>query len=192
MSDLHAYRASDELAAALREYHSQRFEFERSVAEWDREHEATKLMWAHSGFSTDRTPTGFTDSDRKSPPPKGLSRAQTRVELIPVRGRAGNEWRDVLTRFNAYPTIQPLWDRFGVPSHTWKAGPGFSSRITAVDYGDAGDDGVIVYAEGDLTVSTSDRNGDAQELSAHLAPISLSEFYRIKESLEAERSGVKS
>ena len=186
MSDLHAYRASDELTAALREYHEQRFEFEKSVAEWDREHD-TKLLWTHAGFSSDRKPCGFTDPDPKSLPPKGLSRAQTRVELIPVRGKAGNEWRDILARFNVYPRIQPLWDRFDVPSHTWQAGPGFSSRITAVSYGDAGDDGVIVYAEGDLTVSTSDRSGDAQELSKHLTPMSLSEFYAIKERLEARK-----
>lgn len=182
MPDLHAYRASDELADALREYHQRRFEFERDVAAWDREHD-TKLLWRYGGFSTDKRPVGFTDPDHAAPTPKGLSRAKTRTELLPVRGKAGNEWRDILDRFNTYPKIAPLWDRFGVPSYVWLAGPGFSSRIIAVDFGDAGDDGVIVYAEADLT-----RGRDQQEspLSPHLTPIPLSEFYRIKERLEAK------
>jgi hypothetical protein len=183
--DIHAYRPSDELAAALLGHMSADEEFVTQVKAWDAEHPGTELMWSTHGFSTDRSPVGFADGHTAVP--DGLSRAKTRTTLRPVRGAAGRPWRDLLARFDKKPRVEPIWRQFDVPAH----GDGFGNGrggfyIAATHFVDAGEDGVIVFCKYDLTR----RSGydEPRTLSPHLTPIPLSEFYRIKERLDAERS----
>jgi hypothetical protein len=189
MSDLHAYLASDELAAALAEHHAERKTWQAKVAAWDDAHPLTKLLFRKSGFTMDREAIGFTDGAPDSPPPSGLSRAQTRVELIPrKRIKAGEAWQAVLDEINdGAPMVEPIFSRFGVPSSMW-VGQG----ISPTQYADAGEDGWLVVNLYALSGDGGQFHKAAGDPLAHLTPIPLSEFYRIKERLEAERVGAES
>lgn len=185
MADLHAYRASDELAGALREYRQRQDEFGARVVAFDQDHPGHELLWIREGFAAadDKRAVGFVDGTDDVP--DGLSRAKTRTELRPKKTKAGKPWQDVLDAMNSdRPKVSPVLRQFDVPTAA-EGGPGphFGSfRIAPTQWGDAGGDGVIVYAFAPLTRPVLE---DEQALSPHLTPVPLSEFYAIKERLEA-------
>jgi len=184
-SELHAYRADDELAAALAEHHTQRKKWSATVAAWDGAHPDNRLLFRKGGFTMDQHAIGFTDGRPDEAPPAGLSRASTRVELIPrKRVKAGLEWQNVLDEINdGYPRVEPVFNRFGVPSNMW-----VGNRIAATTYADAGSHGWLVANAYDLAGDSGGFHKADGDPLRHLTPIRLSEFYRIKEQLDAERS----
>lgn len=180
MADLHPYRAGDDLAAALRAHHAERQVWNAKVAAWDESHPDRRLLFRKSGFSMDRKAVGFTDGKPKEDPPAGLSRAQTRIELVPKRSKAGRRWQDVLNEMNAAcPRVEPIFDRFGVPSSRW-----VGQSISATRYAIAGEHGVIVVNRYDLATDGGGFREAEGDPLVHLTPMPLSEFYAIKEALD--------
>lgn len=109
---MHAYRASDDLASALRTWRAEAAEFQRDViGAWDAEHPDTRSRWV-SGVSGLRC-VGFTDPGDIAAPP-GLSRNRQRDYLIPKRGAAGDPWREAMGRLNQCPPVAGVWRRFGI------------------------------------------------------------------------------
>lgn len=117
MTDLLAWRASDEFAAALRARMSEKSEFFDDVlGPWTKAHPGHEPFGSNGNATTfDQRVDGFADADRKVDPPAGLSRAQRRDYLKPVRGPAGDRWREVLRELNACPSIDAVFKQFGVP-----------------------------------------------------------------------------
>ncbi len=180
-----AYRASDELATALREC-KQRFREHRSVVdEWDEAHPERTIVWfGGSGMTPDQWPGGFKDGTEDVPP--GLSRAKSRPWLIATRTKAGEPWRKVLARMTP-PSIEKVLRRFGVPPSAY--GPETSSGmyVAATRWLDGGDRGVFVVNQYELGRGTF--GGSGEGIGEHLTPARLSEFYAVKEALEAEKVG---
>lgn len=181
MTDLYVYRASDELAAALREHHAADRAFSERVLAWDDAHPGTGLMWKREGFTIDERPVGFHDGHAEVP--EGLSRAKTRSELIPVRTKAGDPWREILARFEDRPKVDPIWSRFEVPGFVIDLG---RAGVAITYYRDAGTDGVLV-----LCAAALERDNTAGKTPRHLSPMKLSEFYAIKERLDEAHAARK-
>lgn len=188
MNDVHAYRASDELAAALRAFRETEREFGEQITAWDTAHPGHELLWVADSFSAGKRAVGFTDGQDEVP--SGLSRAKTRTELRPKKTKAGKPWQDTLDWANKRPSVEPVYSRFGIPAATdggARGGNSLSRYIMSTQWGDAGDDGVLVYTRGDLRHPFFGSDKPA-EISEHLTPIPLSEFYAIKERLDVERA----
>jgi hypothetical protein len=175
LTDTLAWRASDKFAAALRQYQTDKQTFIDSVVlPFDRDHPNNPTAWLGTG-PLDVRCVGF--KDMADEVPAGLSRAQTRHWLIPIRGRAGNEWRDVIARMAGMPSLKDLFTAHDVAPFILVgdlfATPGWFS------------DGINVYIEciGDITKTREDANP-----SKHLTPIKLSEFYAAKEAMEASHA----
>lgn len=185
MSDLHAYRASDELAAALREHAAADDAFCREHVEpFDRDNPGHELLWARRAMTMDKRAVGFCDGEDDVP--SGLSRASTREELRPKKTEAGQAWQDVLERMADRPKASRVLHEFGVPEAARGGGaPSGGTYVSATQWADTGETGVIVFNGGDLAERPFGR--DAGGLTEHLTPIPLSEFYAIKERLDAER-----
>jgi hypothetical protein len=172
VSDTFAWRASDEFAAAFRQYQSDKQAFIDSVVlPFDREHRNNPTAWRRAGFSLDIQCCGFKDKAGKVP--AGLSRARTRRWLIPVRGKAGNEWRAVQQRMVDMPSLDKVFQAhdlapFVLVGNTC-ATPGWFSDGT----------NVFIECTGDIAKTREDG-----EPSKHLKSIKLSEFHAAKESWE--------
>ena len=169
MSDLHAYRASDELATALRSFADEYGTCVDAVWRWDNENPGTKLVFLGGGFGPDPSLVGFSDSADEVP--KGLSRNQQRDWLIPARGKAGDPWRQILESMKL-PSEAAVYRRFEVPA--WAQGDGNGRGgvyVSTTGFLDAYQHGVFV--------------GNAYEFDKpgpHLTPVKLSEFYAAKEA----------
>jgi hypothetical protein len=185
MSDVYAYRASDELAAALREYAQRDQAFCEQIEAFDRDNPGHELLWSGRGLSADRRPVGFKDGEDEVPP--GLSRAKTRVELRPKKTKAGKPWQDVLDRMKERPKVDDVFSAFDVPISAFgDIAPSGGQYVCSTSWADAGPDGVLVVNGADLDRAPWRRH-NSEGRGPHLTPIPLSEFYAIKERLDAER-----
>lgn len=168
------WRSSDAFAAALRAYRQVRQEFIDTVVsvfnEQEPKHEA---KWLQSPASLDPKCVGFADGTPDVP--EGLSRAQNRDYLIPVRGSKGDRWRTVLDRMKQYPSMDHVFKAHGV--HTMV----FSEHTLHTP--GMFDDGTHFYliCKGDIAIAET----------KHLVPIKMSEFYAAKEAWESS-TGVRS
>jgi hypothetical protein len=175
VADALTWRASDEFAAAIRQYQSDKQSFIDSVVlPFDREHPNNPTAWRRAGFSLDIRCCGFKDKAGEVPP--GLSRAQTRRQLIPVRGRAGHDWRAALERMDGMPSLDVIFQAhdcapFVLVGNTCTT-PGYFSHGT----------NVFIECTGDIA-----KTREGAEPSKHLTPIKLSEFHAAKEAWEARR-----
>lgn len=178
MSTIHAYRASDELASALREHRARFTEFLETVHRFDREHPGNELVWVQDPFAADQRPVGFRDGGDLVP--AGLSRAKSRAWLRPARGAAGQPWRDTLVAMAKRPALEPVLRQFDVRAYGEGPGTGTGGYYVApTQWIDAGPDGALVACRYDIAV-----NHDGEpDLTPHLTPMRLSEFYAIKERL---------
>lgn len=116
--DLHAYRASEEFAVAIRQCLEEIARFRREVMKrWDKEHPHARALWRRGGLTLDSECVGFDCPEGTTP--EGLSRAQDRRSLIPKRGRSGDQWREALARLNSAPKMEPVFRKFGVDPLVW-------------------------------------------------------------------------
>jgi hypothetical protein len=171
MSDTHAYRASDALAAAIQTRSDEAHHFALTVIKpWDETHPDTRSLWRKQAFGLDKDCVGFDDPESPTPP-AGLSRSKQRHELIPARGRSGDPWREALKYLNLKPRIGPVFTAFGIDPVVWHGNGVFTCgcRITP--------DGVF------LTWDV--RHPEPGE---HLIPVPLSEYYAAMESAEREQA----
>lgn len=172
MTDKRAYRASVEFAAALRAVEGEIARFRRDVvATWDAEHPETPSLWVQRAVSVDRDCVGFKDSGGEVP--AGLSRAKTRIELLPARGKAGDPWREAMGTLNNGPKASPIFRQFAID-------PG----ILRVDHGRYYTPGILVTPDEVFLTWGVPR----EELSEHLTEVPLSEYYAALERSELERS----
>lgn len=188
-AELHAYRASDELAAELLAHQVRDREFSQRVQQFDREHPGHELLWAGGGWSADMRPVGFRDGETEVP--EGLSRAQKRTELRPKRGKAGAWWQEQLDWAKQRPSLDKVFRAFRVPCSA--DGPyrsDLSHYVAPTQWANCGDDGVIVFNSYDLVREHREDRPVPEPLTEHLTPIPLSEFYAIKERLESEQAAV--
>lgn len=116
--DVHAYRASDEFAAAIRGRIEDMRRFGREIIKpWDEEHPEARALWRRDAFGLDRKCVGFHCPDGEIP--EGLSRNKERRELIPKRGGTGSSWRSALSRLDQFPKMDPVFRRYGVEVMVW-------------------------------------------------------------------------
>ncbi|MGW4128001.1 hypothetical protein [Amycolatopsis japonica] len=172
MTELHAWKASDEFAAALRKRLAERKAyFADVVTPFINAHPKQPPYGTHGdATSFDFRIDGFADGDRKSPPPEGLSRAQARDWLKPVRGAAGEPWREALKNLNGIPSVDKVFHDFKIPVFVLSL-----HRLCRANVRDL-EVGVYLTASVDLTEGKD---------CDHLTPVKLSEFYA---AVEAEPS----
>lgn len=183
----HAYRASDEFATALRAKSVDENRFrDEVIIPWDEAHPDTKTLWSRSPFSTRRDCIGFTDPGGEKPP-AGLSRRRGRKQLIPLKSKAGEPWREHKDRVNAGPSVADAFREFEVPDHV--LGPGRLYTVGLLPDGDGPSDPVYITSGYPLEGREDDESSfrSRTPLTPHLTPIPLSEFYAVKERLDAER-----
>lgn len=182
----HAYRCSDELAAAIRAKAAEADRFrDEVIIPWDEAHPDTKTLWARSPFSTRRDCVGFTDPGGDKPP-AGLSRSKQRTALIPRKGKTGEPWREHLERVRATPDVADAFAELDVPDHVM--GPGRIYTIGLLPDGDGPTDPVYVTSGYPLDGDPAERDGRRRTpLSPHLEPIPLSVYYAVKERIDAAR-----
>lgn len=173
------YRASEQLAAALLAFRGRVKAFDVEVDQFNAEHPGHEVVWRRGVFSADPYPVGFADDTDEVP--SGLSRAKSRTYLVPRRGKTGQPWRDAIDRFGRRPTVGQVFRQYCVREHGDGPGTGTGGYyIAPTQWLDAGEDGVIVVCKYDIGVGEE----GAPDLSEHLSPMRLSEFYRIKEALD--------
>lgn len=173
MTDLLAWRASDEFAAALRARMAEKSEFFDNVIQpWTDAHPKHEPYGSNGNATTfDPRIDGFADGDRKSAPPDGLTRAQRRDYLRPHRGPAGDPWREALDTLNACPSIDAVFKEFRVPVYGL-----VGHRLCRFN--------VHLWDEVWLT-ATADIPGTVKGEIAHLKAAKTSEFYAAKEARES-------
>jgi hypothetical protein len=177
VSEFFAYRANDELATAWRDLMAKRDQHIETVVRPFQEQHPNN----HPLVDSWEKVLGFADGDRKNSPPAGLSRSQRRSHLIPVRGRAGDVWREHMARLALPATRYQLLRDFGLKEQMYsRNGQTFLGRPDALDFGE---DGVFVYTGYEIA--------DVPEC---LTPVKRSEFYAAQERAveRQERSGVSS
>ena len=170
----HAYRASDQLAAALRQRREELSAWSAQVVAWDAEHPDTPMLWSRSAFGGDKRLCGFADKRPDQPPPAGLSRAQSRVELIPARGRKGDPWREVVATFDTSPSIDEVFRDHDVQPY-----------LIVHEHGRCYTPGI--WEDGDtwwITCTVPLFDGGEHP---HLTPAPLSEYYAAKEAADARK-----
>ena len=186
MPDIYAYRASDDLASALRAYATEDNAFRQRVIERDKQNPGREIMWSRSPFSNDMHPMGFADSTDEVP--EGLSRKQGRRSLIPKRGKPGDSWRAVLDEMGKRPQVEKVLMQFNVPTAGRGGSTGTGGHYLApTQFIDGGEDGVLVVCKYDLATDPLHQSG-TQSIGQHITPIPLSEFYAVKERLDGERA----
>ncbi|MFJ5984260.1 hypothetical protein [Lentzea sp. NPDC092896] len=167
-----AYRASDELAAAYRQYlvdcHAQH---EKANA-YNRANPELPLYIWQSRYDHGITVCGFVDKPSQAVPP-GLSRKQDRPYFIPRRGITGDGWRKVIAEYDRYPSLQEMVLR----PHGLAVCLRVDFNLHVAGIFDFGEPGVFV------------RIGTPYpEPGNHLTVVPLSEFYRAKESFEGAKA----
>lgn len=169
MSELYAYMPSAEFADAFRRCRRQRFEARQLVA---RAHAARHpdhpVIMARNPFGLDTHALGFADD--VDDVPAGLSRAKTRTWLIPKRGKAGDEWRAVLHRMDAVPSLDAVCERFTIETGVLDVDRGRLWHLVPRELSDG------------RLVATC---GAELPASPHLTPMPLSEYYYA--ALEADQ-----
>lgn len=165
----HVYRAGPALTRDIRDWEATAKRFRESVVDpWDAEHPDNRSVWRR--FGLDQECIGFEDGKPDDKPPAGLSRSQQRTYLIP-RGKAGQPWRDVLSKFANYPQAAPILAAYQVQSDIWR----FEDH--KVYYC-----GVIPVADDEIYFTWGYPHPDNPEL----IPVPLSQFYARIESLPAD------
>jgi hypothetical protein len=109
----YAYRASDELAGALRELSGRITQFHDAVmTPWKETHPGVDSTWHRRG-GWERECLGFVVPDGADVP-EGLSASQDREWLIPKRGRKGDQWRADLDLLSQRPKLGPVLDAYDI------------------------------------------------------------------------------
>jgi hypothetical protein len=165
-----AYRASDEFGQAIRRRADEIDDFINSViVPWDETHPNTRSLWANNSLDLpcDRRFVGFADD--LDQPPAGLSRNKRRGTLLPVRGKAGDEWRAHQAALSRKPLMGPIFRRFEVADHVLDFNRGIFYRA------------VIAITPASVWI----RCGRELPASPHLVPARLSEFYAAQEAVAA-------
>lgn len=174
MTELRAYRANEGLTAAWREHVTQRDQhIEQVVKPFVADHPNNAPM-----VDSRQNVIGFSDGDSKNPPPKGLSRSQNRTYLIPVRGKAGDEWRAWKEKLAFERTDRQVLLEFCLDSQLYTGSDGrhYLGRPNVVDFGV---DGVFVYMGYEL-----------DPVPQAVSPVKLSVFYAAQErALERRQDG---
>lgn len=164
MSDLHFYRADEELTLALRQLRQDSAEFvERVIKPFVAEfpdNEPVQSNWNHQII-------GFRDGKLDAPPPEGLSRNKKRDYLIPKSGKIGESWHARLLALNERPTLSDVLKTFGIPREEWRSDLG---KVFLVNYADFEEEGVVIYLGCELS-----------EVPPCLTPIKRSEGYAMQE-----------
>jgi hypothetical protein len=172
--DLYVWRASEEFTAAIRKYREDRAAAVASpaIAGFNEEHPDNKLAWTSGGaFSMDVDLRGFMDDGDL---PDGLSRAQSRRWLIPVRGKAGDPWREAIRAAKkAMPSLDAVFAAHRVAHFTMGGdmayGVGvFDDRKSA-----------YLHCKGDITTERP-----YLDSSPHITRIGLAEYYQARELFE--------
>lgn len=169
MSQIFAYRANEDLTEAWRAAIAERDRhIETVVGPFQEKHPNHKPLidnWERM--------LGFTDGAPHEPPPAGLSRSQRRDHLIPVRGKAGDVWREHMARLALPRTKGTLFKHFGLSEQLYVGSDGrhYLGHPNAVDFGE---DGVFVYTGYEI-----------ETLPDCLTPAPLSEFYAARERAQA-------
>ena len=169
MSDRYFYRANPDLASALRAMAVDRHEyFDRVIKPYREEHPDNESMWRSKMRCV-----GFADGKPDEDPPAGLSRSQRREHLIPVRGKAGEPWRQRMAEFNKLPNHEKVLREFDVPTEVF--GPGRLYFTSWMDLDSNSDDpdgpNVVVYL-----------GYEFDPVPAALEPMKRSEFYALHEA----------
>lgn len=119
MADKYAYRASANLAAAIRRYDAAWRTFHKEViGSWDQAHPETPSAWLRLD-GVDPECVGFKDVDSSLPAPRGLSRNREREYLIPKRAGTGRPWREAMDMLNARPQLKTVVKQFGIEPAIW-------------------------------------------------------------------------
>jgi hypothetical protein len=109
----YAYRASDELAGALRDLSAQIKQFHDEVmTPWKQAHPGVDSTW-HRRAGYELECLGFVVPEGQEVP-EGLSANREREWLIPKRGRAGDQWRADLDLLSQRPKLGPVLDAYDV------------------------------------------------------------------------------
>ncbi len=175
MSEIFAYRADNELSAAWRAAMAERDRHIETVVEpFQQQHPDHRPLidqWERM--------LGFTDGVPHEPPPSGLSRSQKRDHLIPVRGKAGDVWREHMRRLELPRTKASLFEHFGLREQLYVGSDGrhYLGRPNIADFGE---DGVFVYTGYEI-----------ETVPDCLTAVKLSEFYAARERAQ-ERAGAAS
>jgi hypothetical protein len=170
--DTHAWRTTRQFGNAIRAALAAcKALYDDVIIPYNEAHPGTELIRATPGpTSFDHRIDGFTDGDKKSPLPDGLSRAQKRWWLVPVRGKAGDPWRAVLAQMNTMPKVGKVFRDFGFPVYTIKGS--WISRTRVFD------DGTDVYL-------TSTQDVLEQHPCDHVVPVKMSEYHAAREAAAA-------
>lgn len=114
MSNTFAYRASPELATALRDLSERiRVFHDEVIRPWEETNSDVNLVW-HRRLGYEIKFLGFAVAAKGIPVPDGLSSNRGRHYLIPRRGKGGDPWRSALEMFNQRPELSPVLRQFGV------------------------------------------------------------------------------
>jgi hypothetical protein len=109
----YAYRASDELAGALRALSARIKQFHDEVmTPWKQAHPGVDSTW-HRRAGYELECLGFVVADGQEAP-EGLSANLEREWLIPKRGRKGAQWRTDLELLSQRPKLGPVLDAYDV------------------------------------------------------------------------------
>ena len=167
--DKYAYRASDELTAALNEYDKTCRAFQRDVVDpWEASHPEVNSLWVIRYVDT--ILVGF--SDPGDDVPDGLSRARDREELLPRRGAAGKPWRDSMRLLEKRPRLSAVFARFGI-----------EITVSRVDHSRFYTPGLAATPLGTF-IFWGVEHPDPGE---HLTLVPLSVYYTAREALEAAK-----
>lgn len=172
--DQYAWRASEEFAAAIRKYREDRIAAVASPAirGFNEDRPDNKLAWTSGGaFSMDVDLRGFMDDGDL---PDGLSRAQSRRWLIPVRGKAGGPWREAIKAAKrAMPSLDAVFSAHRVALFTM--GPGMAYGVGVFDDEKA----IYIHCKGDIATERP-----FLDTSEHITRVSLAEYYQARELFE--------
>jgi hypothetical protein len=176
MAEFYFYRADDALTAALREHHRKLKEhYDEVVAPFKAAHPDNDPI-IRNPFGTI---IGFRDGKPSDPPPTGLSRAQRRDHLIPVKQAAGDPWREAMKDLTPPSNAQRILETFGIreqiaakDGRSYLCWPNFLDLTT----GEV-DDGVVIYMSVEM-----DKVPDC------LTPMRRSEFYALEEKHNDRRA----
>lgn len=170
MPDKYAYRASDELTAALNDYDQACRAFQRDVIDpWEAAHPEVNPLWMIRHVDIELI--GFSDPGGKVP--EGLSRAQNRAELIPRRGKAGAPWGEAMMQLNRRPKLSAVFTRFGI-----------EITILRLDHSRIYTPGLVATPLGTFIFWGVEHPNPGE----HLAPVPLSVFYTAREALDAQKT----
>jgi hypothetical protein len=164
MSERHFYQAGRLLATALRGYSASFGLFTETVVKpWMAEHPGSDPVLNLIGQQV----IGFKDEAAGKLPPAGLSRNSRRDFLIPVRGAAGQPWRDAMAKFNKAPKLRDILRFFEIPSEILTGGGLYV--VNWMDFLPDVSDVVVLYVMGELPENK------------HLTPMKTSEFFVLYE-----------